>query len=271
MFFFSFSRALLLVIDTNTTDFKHCLDRIHVCLTWFYLFSLDCPVAALWLCACICDVALRQGCYWRLADVEMQLWAHVRVCGGFYCSLSCVVDTHTVIQPWVSRQTQTPTVGWDRPRVSFATQLYLLANPDLEMAIARFKTCGTIPSITEGSETLSLSCRFELPDIENGMGITHTASLLLQDIIMLSLKHYAQDVHPDLKPQRWGEVAQMAAVWEHAQSTVWIRNRHGFTQSSLTVCESNDKLKTSLALHHSESELKSIGCWETPQLFSFMV
>ncbi len=140
--------------------------------------------------------------------------------------------------------------------VSFATQLYLLANPDLEMAIARFKTCGMIPSITDGSETLSLSCRFELPDIENGMCITHTASLLLQDIIMLSLKHYAQDVHPDLKPQRWGEVAQMAAVWEHAQSTVWIRNCQGFTQSSLTVCESNDKLKTSLALHHSESELK---------------
>ncbi len=117
--FFSFSRTLLLVIDTNTTDFKHCLDRIHVCLTWFYLFSLDCPVAALWLCACICDVALRQGCYWRLADVEMQLWAHVRVCGGFYCSLSCVVDTHTVIQPWVSRQTQTPTVGWDRQTGQF--------------------------------------------------------------------------------------------------------------------------------------------------------
>lgn len=75
------------------------------------------------------------------------------------------------------------------------------------------------------------------------------------DIIMLSLKHYAQYVHPDLKPQRCGEVAQMAAVWEHAQSTGWIHNHHSFTQRSLTVCESNDKLKTSLALHHSESEL----------------
>lgn len=212
VFFLYWGHSYLLL--TRTTDFKHCLERIHVCLTWFYLFSLDCPVAALWLCVCICDVALRLGCYWRLADVEMQLWAHVHVCGGFYCLLDCVVDTHTVIQPWVSRQTQTPTVGWDRPRVSFATQLYLLANPDLQMAIARFKTCGTIPSITDGSETLSLSCRLELPDIENGMCITHTASLLLQDIIMLSLKHYVQYVHPDLKPQRWGEVAQMAAVWD---------------------------------------------------------
>lgn len=42
---------------------------------------------------------------------------------------------------------------------------------------------------------------------------------------------------------------------EHAQSTGWIHNCHGFTQRSLTVCESNDKLKTSLALHHSQSEL----------------
>ncbi len=116
--FFSLSRALLLVIDKY--DWFQTLLGQNSCLSdLVYLFSLDCPVAALWLCACICDVALRQGCYWRLADVEMQLWAHVRVCGGFYCSLSCVVDTHTVIQPWVSRQTQTPTVGWDRQKGQF--------------------------------------------------------------------------------------------------------------------------------------------------------
>lgn len=84
--------------------------------------------------ACICDVALRQGCYWQLADVEMQLWACVHVCGGFYCLLDCVVDTHAVIQPWVSLQT--PTVGSVQPQVSFVTQLYLLANPELQMATA---------------------------------------------------------------------------------------------------------------------------------------
>lgn len=81
-------------------------------------------------------MALRQGSYWQLADVEMQLWAHVHVCGGFYCLLDCVFDTHTVIQPWVSLQTQSPTVGSDQQQISFATQLYVLANPDLQMATA---------------------------------------------------------------------------------------------------------------------------------------
>ncbi len=211
--FFSLLRTLLFVIDTY--DWFQTLLGKNSCLSDLVLFiftrlSSRCAVIVclyLW-CGSETGLLLAAG---RCRDAALG----TRSCLRWVLLLTdCVVDTHTVIQPWVSQQTQTPTVGWDRPRVSFAIQLYLLANPDLQMAIARFKTCGTIPSITDGSETLSLSCRLDLPDIENGMCITHTASLLLQDIIMLSLKHYVQYVHPDLKPQRWGEVAQMAAVWD---------------------------------------------------------
>lgn len=64
-----------------------------------------------------------------------------RSCLWWFVLFTGLCCSHTYCNPALGNlQTQSPTVGSDQSRVSFATQLHLLANSDLQMAIAQFKT-----------------------------------------------------------------------------------------------------------------------------------